>query len=1000
MRSATSRALHRESASNGDHVLNAILATISESDAATNENLSGDSINIAQIIQYVSSLIGCFDNFEKAVAAIQLLANGIFHTIRRILETFMKFVESDKPSPARRTQLFANLHNAIRIVLFATQKSEDKFAGVQALEPICSLCWTQLLENPAFADLPIDTKVNCAIVKVYCVRFSNHTGDIGDHILNEYQQLIVAETSSSTVISKKVFFGVAIINTMSEKDHLNEKYCAALQVIVEHMIDVGVAHTMDSNVMMTITRGLLQFNRKTLNNIRKSNVRLTDAETTSLQLATKKSLQFVWLNIDHSSDCVRYAVKDLLKSLLRLGYERNDVFEHLISDSFEIIRLNGTNSLLSCSMLDNLSQILRTERIIREIPDIRDSMMKQIFNDCSWSTCYERLMITNSWEIDFDTWCVRWILPLIHIDEVLWSNDHEKTKTIRNLFERALKAKPEAAEFILAKEDISIEIYLFVLWTMRKSGRKLYSPGNYYVSSDPKVDSAKIHQSDEVRILAFRVLTDCHKLSERFSVEDLNSILEFVKYNCNVQSPTTRQEIISIIRRTMERIECGYLAARKLNSEDELDVCESYKTFLHDLIQFCGDWCMLDTANFGRRTTGLKTLHHVIATWQNLFPDNLSIYTEHLWTKLQQMLSDTYEVNRDAATTILSKCHQFYPQPTLLYDLSELKRLITIFRPYDTMAAAQYLVFCSFTKSYFASSYDVVVWCEQLLDDGIHIAQQSLIQMARHNSLYGSVLCIRQLLRRIDFARITDPVQISQWRLFFQRMIPRCKKLTDVAAPIVNSSAPEGHLPVNLNDKSHLNADACEVTSNRDNIKVTAQMILVCAWRAVRETALLLGEIASRIPITLCDEDVGFVTVDQLLKIGKHFQLLLAETMHRGAFEQSFLGFSNLCSRLWRAHETELHSYPMQLAKKIAAIIAGENVDDDIYSDLNVTKLCITRRSAGIPFMIQAIAASEVQVCSNATLAFSMRTFLEIARTGPAQESRTHALNILRALFK
>lgn len=1001
LRSTTSRALHRESATNGDLVTNALWSTISESDAVTSENLSSDNIDMMQIVQHVTSLIGCFENLERAIAAILLLVKPIFHTISRIIERFMKIMESnDKLSPARRSHLLANLHNAIRIVLFAAQRSQNKCIDADTLGPIYTLCWKQLLEKLTFSDLPIDTKVNCAIVKVYFDRFNNDAGNIGDHVLQEYQRLIVKETSESAASSKKLFFGVAIINTMSEKDHLNENYCVALRLIVEHMIDVGVKHTMDSNVMMTITRGLLQFSRKTLSNTRKSPFRLTDSETTHLQLATKKSLNFVWLNVDHSSDCVRYAVKDLLKSLLRLGHEKSEIFEHLISDSFAIVQSSGTNSSLSCLMLDNLSQILRTERILREVPNIRDAILEQIFNDCSWSTCYERLMITNSWEIGFDAWCDRWILPLILIDDMLWNNDHERTRTIRNLFERALKAKPEVAEFILAREDISIEIYLFVLWTMRKSGRKLYSPQNYHASSDAKLNSAKTHQTDEVRILAFRVLTDCHKLSERFSVEDLNAILEFFKYNCNVQSPTTRQEIISILRRSMERIECGYLAARKSNTEEDVGVCEYYVTFLHDLIDFCANWCMFDTANFGRRTTGLTTLHHVITTWQKLVPDNHSIYTEQLWTKLQQMLADTYEVNRNAATTILSRCHQFYPQPKLLYDLNELKRLITIFRPYDAMAAAQYLVFCSFTSSYFANTHDVVVWCEQILDEGLRIAEQSLIQMARYNSLYGTVLCIRQLLNRVDFARITDSHQIAQWRSFFQRMIPRCKRLTDVAAPIINSSAPEGHLPENLNDESHFSADVADAHSNRDCIKITAQMILVCAWRTVRETALLLGEIALRIPITACEQDCGLLTVGQLLQIGKHFQLLLAETKHRGAFEQSFLGFSNLCLRLWRTHETELHSYPMQLVQKIAAAIAGENVDDDTYTDLNVSKLCITRRSAGIPFMIQAIVASEVQVSSNVTLTFSMGTFLDIARQGAAPESRTHALNILRALFK
>lgn len=98
-----------------------------------------------------------------------------------------------------------------------------------------------------------------------------------------------------------------------------------------------------------------------------------------------------------------------------------------------------------------------------------------------------------------------------------------------------MKTKPEAAEFILEKPNISVEIYLFVLWTKRKSGRKLYAPENFRALSDPKVIIAKFHPSGEIRILI-----ECHKTTEKFPIEDLNEVLEFFKYNCNAQNPTRK----------------------------------------------------------------------------------------------------------------------------------------------------------------------------------------------------------------------------------------------------------------------------------------------------------------------------------------------------------------------------------------------------------------------------------------------------------------------------
>lgn len=280
------------------------------------------------------------------------------------------------------------------------------------------------------------------------------------------------------------------------------------------------------------------------------------------------------------------------------------------------------------------------------------------------------------------------------------------------------------------------------------------------------------------------------------------------------------------------------------------------------------------------------------------------------------------------------------------------------------------------------------------MDDGLAVVKKSLLQIARYNALYGIVLSIRQLLKRIDFSTITDPVDIENWRAFFARIIPKCKELTDIAAPVVNSSAPEGHLPNDLNDVSHYLSTSNDEAAGTTQIKVTSQMILLCAWRTVREAALLLGEIALHIPVL--SGSSGFISIEYLLQIGMHFQQLLVETKHRGAFEQSFVGFSNLCLRLWRSHETELHSYPMKLVKKIAKIVSGDETD----AELDVNKLCITRRSAGVPFMIQGIVMTESQVCSSTTLNFCMKTFLNIAKTASIPESRTHSLNILRALFR
>lgn len=81
-------------------------------------------------------------------------------------------------------------------------------------------------------------------------------------------------------------------------------------------------------------------------------------------------------------------------------------------------------------------------------------------------------------------------------------------------------------------------------------------------------------------------------------------------------------------------------------------------------------------------------------------------------------------------------------------------------------------------------------------------------------------------------------------------------------------------------------------------MKATAQMVLLCSWRTVKEVSLLLGKLSDCCPI-LPDPE-GLLNEDQILAIGVHLTTLLEETKHRGAFEQAYVGFGLLASRLWR----------------------------------------------------------------------------------------------------
>ncbi|XP_010215969.1 PREDICTED: thyroid adenoma-associated protein homolog, partial [Tinamus guttatus] len=182
---------------------------------------------------------------------------------------------------------------------------------------------------------------------------------------------------------------------------------------------------------------------------------------------------------------------------------------------------------------------------------------------------------------------------------------------------------------------------------------------------------------------------------------------------------------------------------------------------------------------------------------------------------------------------------------------------------------------------------------------------------------------------------------------------------------------------------------------DRQTCDVTAQMVLVCCWRSMKEVSLLLGTLCKLLPSQAASEPSdGLITVEQVKNIGDYFKHHLLQSRHRGAFELAYAGFVQLTEILSRCNSESLRKMPEQWL----CHVLGEIKTCDPSS-----KLCTTRRSAGIPFYIQALLASEPKKGKADLLKMTMKELLALA--APLKESasvipQVHALNILRALFR
>lgn len=112
-----------------------------------------------------------------------------------------------------------------------------------------------------------------------------------------------------------------------------------------------------------------------------------------------------------------------------------------------------------------------------------------------------------------------------------------------------------------------------------------------------------------------------------------------------------------------------------------------------------------------------------------------------------------------------------------------------------------------------------------------------------------------------------------------------CLKLAEQILPIVCDASPEGYLPDN--DES--------IPQTAESAK--AQMIVVNAWRSIKETGYLFAEMVKQ--SLKLEKNLEMLSENLMLKIGYFFITIFIESKHKGVFEQAHTSFSLICEHFW-----------------------------------------------------------------------------------------------------
>ncbi|XP_018794647.1 PREDICTED: thyroid adenoma-associated protein homolog [Bactrocera latifrons] len=954
----------------------------------------------------ITSMSGCFENFDSGLKAFQQSIVDVFPFLSSAVQKYLTEL-GVLSSPSVRNEYYLYVHNAIHLLLSCVQEYGAKVKEIHSdiLKQLAALC-QQIVRDD---EIPMDPRTNSGILLAHNAKLTA-----------TYESFI--QEVKLTKNPNEIALCVGIVNTFDHHDF--QHISADIRDICSKIEEIANANATVPNILLCATRALYQISKIILTFELKQQAPPTD----DAKLILRKLLIFTFGYLEHHMDSVRHLCRDLLRNTVAAA--KKIKFDFLIQKIYDACNSDRLSLSMKCVVLQQTVAIMGADAIIHQCSEVFTNIFaEELGRDFMAKNLFETLMFASHKELRYEAWLKLWIEYLL----VIATANDARLGDIEALIVKAVKCEPKIVKHIIQHPaEIPISTKLSVLWAVRTTGIEVDDFTEIMEQFSSNLVYSIICNSDETRIMALRLLVETNKSTELLTLLECENMLTFLEYNSNCQSPATRQKILALFDKALYRCEVNlvkvlkdYKPAKAVNAASAAgkgigaDAPLQLK-FLRDVIKKLVE-NLFQGANFSRRSVSLQLLSTALQISNNRDISFDHVLPPYTVKALADVLADSYEANKASAASTLSfietnlNC-DLIQKHQLNITLAHICKNLTSVRPADSVTGAYQLQFYCNRNEHISSFgsyeptqyqpyyYAALRWLLQELKAGLKLAKESLLQAAKLNPLYGVLFAVRRILQLLEFDRLE--VEIP-WRIIIAELIVLCKELTTVVSPVVNSSSPEGHLP---NDFSQLPAEYGEELTNPDantkilsaklakadlsNVKTTPQMVLLCAWRTVKEVSLILGKIVleSRIQLSKFTEQF-LITKEQLLEIGEHFKQLLAETKHRGAFEQAYVGFLKLCYRLWCLEVVDLNSLPMQWLRELLTLIAKDE-------QLN-EKICATRRSAGVPFMVQALITSELRVGSTKSLYYAMSHLLQLcAARERSAESRTHALNILRALFR
>lgn len=503
------------------------------------------------------------------------------------------------------------------------------------------------------------------------------------------------------------------------------------------------------------------------------------------------------------------------------------------------------------------------------------------------------------------------------------------------------------------------------------------------------------------RIGAFQLLVSSPKLSKAISsiiYQQVSNSLDMIFMDSDLE---TRNELYSYFKRFIYRIkDSTYALNRDANSltkknfskfeseiKDKLNSINESKNFFNNLLNHIQDNLRPDSS-YLRKEMSYKMLLALVRSGLDSrvsnkftekcktsgFPYSIDIYNSSLTRMVVDNITDNFDDIRHYSTEIITM------SPLLLEEVIDMEllesRALEMLGDIKGKEVDSGARFFKFTFNYYQNKNNLekctIIMTELVnkIDFSIEMAKQDLSKSCISYSIQGYFAAFKFIFEIINFNQFKT-ILIKE--KIVDKLIGQYFEIWNIVQHVLQHDSPEGLL-----------LDEFQKTYTFEQEKIygkATQVISSYAWRSIKESSNMMD-------VLFTAKKQCPISNDQLLNVGDLLIEQLATIRHRGAFSSVFPTFVSCCTLCTNREETS--NQPQIWLKTNLNLIQSRSK-------------YITRRSAGIPFLITAILSSNKKLVES-----TFETLIKIAKV-PVEVSnadmddvnlpQVNAFNCIKAIF-